>query len=133
MYVESIRIFFTQIIFTSNNYRAMKDSFSQVRSGQIVRVLQNCCTCPSFIFEGIMINCHPVVYFPFIVSAGELGVANDVSRNNHLFCNTLCNLAMVQQRRSKPMHIVSVSIYMHDRAPMNLTFTCIIHECSCSI
>ena len=90
----------------------MKDSFSQVRSGQIVRVLQNCCTRPSFIFEGIMINCHPVVYFPFIVSASELGVANNVSRNNHLFCHILYNLAMVQQKK-KQAHAYSLSFHLH--------------------
>ena len=53
---------------------------SQVPSGRIAYVLQNCCTCPSFVSEGILINCHPVVYIT-VNSHSEMGVVNDVVNN----------------------------------------------------
>ena len=49
-----------------------------------------------------------------IYSLSELGKVNEVSRNDLLFCHTPYNLAMVQQRRSKPMHMISLTINMHN-------------------
>ena len=59
--------------------------------------------------EGILINRYVVVYFPLICSLSKLGVISKVVRNNHCFSHTPYNLAMLQQSRSGPMHIVSVA------------------------
>ena len=88
----------------------MKNFSSQVPSGRIVCVLQNCCTHPSFVFERILINCHPAVLIFSVHSLSELGVTNDVSRNDCLFCHTLYNLAMIQQKNL--VHAYSLSFHL---------------------
>ena len=80
----------------------MKNS-SQVPSGWIVHVLQNCCTRPSFVFALRNSDQLPSGSILSIHSLSKLGVAIDILRNDRLFCHTLYNLAtvaMIQQRRS---------------------------------
>ena len=117
-------------IFYSNNfllpiisYRAMKNFSSQVPSGRIVCVLQNCCTRPSFVFEGILINCHLVVYFPFIVSANwESWTTFQETIISSLPCSIQSSYGSTKKKRVYACSLSS--IYMRDR---------IIHGCSFSI
>ena len=80
----------------------MKSS-SQVPSGRIVRVLQNCCTRPSFDFED---------HLP----SGKLEVANDVSRNDHLFCHTLYIQSSYGSIKKKQAHVYSLSFHLRARS-----------------
>ena len=61
--------------------------FSQVPSG-IMFVLENCCTCSSFVFKVQRRNSDqlPSSSRFSVYSLSELGDANEVLRNDRLFC-----------------------------------------------
>ena len=79
-------------------------------------VLQNCCTRSSFVFEGILINCHTVTYFPFIVSGSKLGGSCErrfKKRSSLLPYSIQSSYGSTKKKRA---HAYSLSFYLHARS-----------------